>query len=113
MADNTIQLRCLIIITDRGLANEICDFIKDYAHFQSIFLAKGTATNEIRTALGILEPEKEISLCFTEKRNVEKIFTMIDENFELSKKHKGIAITIPVCAVDGLTSLKILTGQSN
>ena len=113
MSENAIHLRCLIIIANRGLANEICDHIKDYAHFQSITLARGTATSEIRLALGALEPEKEVAFCFVEKENVQHVFEMIDEKFELSKTHNGIALTVPVSSVGGMTAIKILTGKGN
>lgn len=113
MAHNEMQLRCLIIIANRGLANEICDFVKNYAHFQSIILARGTATSEIRTALGISEPEKDIAFCFIEKHNVNYVFKLIDEEFQFSRKHNGIALTIPVSSVGGVTSIKVLTGQGN
>lgn len=111
MGNNGMQLRCLIIIANRGLANDICDFVKNYAHFQSIILARGTATSEIRSALGISEPEKDIAFCFIEKHHVNYVFKLIDEEFQFSKKHNGIALTIPVSSVDGVTSIKVLTGK--
>jgi len=108
-----IQLRCLLIIANRGLGNAITELVKDYAHFQSIILGRGTATSEIRSALGISEPEKDLIFCFIEKHNVAMAFKEIDEHFDFTRKHLGIAMTIPVSSVGGLTSFKILTGTGN
>lgn len=110
---NEIQLRCLLIIANRGLGDAISDQLKDFAHFQSIILGRGTATSEIRSALGISEPEKDLIFCFIERHNVAMAFSVIEENFDFTKKHLGIAMTIPVSSVGGLTSFKILTGTGN
>ena len=111
MNSSQIKLRCLIIIANRGLGDPISNLVKDYAHFQSIILGRGTASSEIKAKLGISEPEKDIIYCFIEEHNVKYIFKLIDENFDFSRKHLGIAMTIPVSSVDGLTSYKILTGK--
>ena len=113
MKVNQIKLRCLIIIANRGLGDPISNLVKDYAHFQSIILGRGTASNEIKSALAISEPEKDIIYCFLEQHNVKYVFKLIEERFELTRKHLGIAMTIPITSVDGLTSFKILTGKNN
>ena len=112
MDPRSIKLRCLIIIANRGLGDPISNLVKDYAHFQSIILGRGTASNEILSALGVSEPEKDIIYCFIEQHNVNYVFKLIEEEFEFTKKHLGIAMSIPVNAVDGITSFKILTGNT-
>ena len=110
MNPKEIKLRCMVIIAERGMGDAITSLVKEYAHFQSIILGRGTANSEIASALAISEPEKDIIYCFIEKHNVEYVYCMLEEQFELKKKHKGIAFTIPVSSVDGYTSFKILTG---
>ena len=99
-----------IIIAERGMGDRISALVKEYAHFQSIILGRGTASSELEAALAISEPEKDIIYCFIEKHNVDYVYFLIEEAFELKKKHKGIAFTIPLSSIDGYTSLKILTG---
>lgn len=113
MDPRSIKLRCLIIIANRGLGDPISKLVKDYAHFQSIILGRGTASSEILSALGVSEPEKDIVYCFIEQHNVKFVFKLIEEEFNFTRKHLGIAMTIPVTSVDGITSFKILTGKSN
>lgn len=113
MVSKEFQLRCLLIIANRGVGNYISDFVKDYAHFQSIILGRGTATSEVRSALGIAEPEKDLIFCFIEKHNVEYVLKQIDDEFNFTKKHLGIALTIPVSSVAGISAFKVLTGTGN
>lgn len=110
MNPKEIKLRCMIIIAERGMGDRISALVKEYAHFQSIILGRGTASSELEAALAISEPEKDIIYCFIEKHNVDYVYFLIEEAFELKKKHKGIAFTIPLSSIDGYTSLKILTG---
>ncbi|MBR4420720.1 MAG: hypothetical protein IKT32_07535 [Clostridia bacterium] len=112
MNPSQIKLRCMIIIAKRGLGDAISNLVKDYAHFQSIILGRGTASSEIKSALGLYEPEKDIVYCFIEQHNVKYVFSLIEENFEFTRKHLGIAMTIPVSSVDGISSFKILTGNN-
>lgn len=107
-----IKLRCMLIVTNRGLGEPISRLVKEYAHFQSIILGRGTASSEIRAALAFNEPEKDIIYCFIEKHNVDFVFNLIEEQFLFTKKHLGIAVTIPITSVDSLTSVKILTGNN-
>lgn len=112
MYSNQIKLKCLIVIANRGLGDPISNLVKDYAHFQSIILGRGTASSEILSALAISETEKDIIYCFIEQHNVKFVFRLIEEEFQFTRKHLGIAMTIPVTSVDGITSLKILTGKN-
>ena len=113
MGANEIKLRCMIIIANRGLGDAISNLVKDYAHFQSIILGRGTASTEIKSALAISEPEKDIIYCFIEQHNVRYVYQLINEHFDFKRKHLGIAMTIHVASVDGLTSFKILTGKKD
>lgn len=112
MPNNDIQLRFLIIISARGTGGKIAKIVKNYAHFQSIALGRGTASSEIMTALGISDHDKDIVMCFIEKHNVPYVFKLLDDKFDFCDNHKGIAMTLPVSAVGGLTTFQILTGNA-
>lgn len=112
MAGNQMKIRFLMIIANRGLGEAIGKLVKDYAHFQSIILGRGTASSEIRAALAINEPEKDIIYCFIEQHNVNYVFRLIEDEFNFTKKHLGIAVTVPITSVDSLVSMKILTGKN-
>lgn len=109
---NQTQLELMIIICNRGFADRIVETLNVLTHFHSIIRANGTAPNDILSALGVGEPEKDMIFCFCEKKNVEMIYDVLDTEFELKAKCRGIALTIPVSAVGGNVTLQILLGKT-
>lgn len=109
---NSTKLELMIIICERDYADKINDAIALFAHFPSIIRSRGTATNEIVSALGIGETEKDMLFCFCEQKNVEHIYSVLNDQFELVAKKHGIAMTIPVSAVGGNVTLQILLGKT-
>ncbi|MGN0819185.1 MAG: hypothetical protein ACI4M6_02160 [Christensenellaceae bacterium] len=107
-----ISLKMLIIISERGYADKICTALDMVAHFPSITRSKGTAPNDILTALGIGEPEKDLLICFCEQKNVSVIYKILDEELNFRQKHLGIAMTVPVSSVAGNVTLQILLGKT-
>ncbi len=107
-----ISLKLLIIISERGYGDKICDSLDMVAHFPSIIRSKGTAPNEILSALGIGEPEKDMLFCFCEEKFVPIIYQTLDKEFNFTQKHLGIAMTIPVSSVGGNVTLQILLGKT-
>lgn len=109
---NQTQLELMMIIVQRGYAEKITEAIEIFAHFPSIIRSRGTAPNEILGALGIGEPEKDLIFVFAEKKNVEMIYEILESDFELRKKQRGIAFTVPVAAVGGNVTLQMLLGKT-
>ncbi|MBQ2718272.1 MAG: hypothetical protein IJF75_06715 [Clostridia bacterium] len=109
---NKTELELLVIIAPRGYSDKITESIEILAHFPAIVRSKGTAPNDILSTLGIGEPEKDLLLSFCERKNVDYIYQMLEEQFELKSKQRGIAFTIPVSAVGGNVTLQILLGKT-
>ena len=109
---NQTQLELMIIIVERGYADKIVDAINLFGHFPSIIRSKGTAPNEILSALGIGEPYKDMIFCFCERKNVGLVYDILNNQFAMQEKKLGIALTIPVSAVGGNVSLQILLGKT-
>ena len=106
-----ILLEFMIIISPRNTADKIIENIKDVATFPSVLHGRGTAPNDIYSALGIGEPEKDVVICFAKKEDVEDIYQRVDTMFT-NKSNKAIAMTIPVSAVGGNLTLQVLLGNT-
>ena len=106
------QLQLVIIIASKNLGNKVCSAISEYGYFPSVLRGRGTAPNSVVAALGLGEPEKDIVFCFAEKRYVEKIYGVLLNDLDFQQKRSGIAMSIPINAVGGELSLKILTGKT-
>lgn len=109
---NQTQLELMMIIVERGYAEKITETVDLFAHFPAIIRSRGTAPNDILGALGIGEPEKDLIFVFCEKKNVEMIYELLESEFELRKRQRGIAFTVPVAAVGGNVTLQILLGKT-
>ena len=108
------KLELMIIIANRnGHTRKLIESISKYATFPSIVRSRGTAPNEIAAALGIGEPEKDLIMCFCEQDNIQKIYSILSEEYGFNKeKRLGIAMTVPVSAVGGNLTLQILLGKT-
>lgn len=106
-----ILLEFMVIISPRNTGNKIIENVKDIVSFPSVLLGRGTAPNDIASALGIGEPEKDVILCFAQKKDVEEVYEIVEEMF-ISKTNKAIAMTVPVSAVGGNLTLQVLLGKT-
>ena len=71
----------------------------------------GSASSELLEYLGIGEPKKSIAIGITGRSNVNKIYSLLNEEICISKKGRGIAFTIPISSMNGLL-YKVCTGQN-
>ena len=107
------ELELVIIIAPRNLGDKVCSAISGYGHYPSVFRGKGTAPNSVLSALGVGEPEKDMIFCFAEKKNVDSIYSVLNDELEFLRKKLGIAMTVPINAVGGELTLKILAGKTD
>ena len=107
-----ILLELMVIISPRNTADKIIENIKDTVCFPQILHGRGTAPNEIASALGIGEPEKDVILCFCQKSEVEMIYDKVRELFPNKKTNGAVGMTIPVSAVGGNLTLQVLLGNT-
>lgn len=109
---NKNLLELMVIIANRGLAERVLSATNKYATFPSIVISRGTADNDVVSALGIGEPEKDMIFCFCENKNVQKIYDILKNELLFKEKRYGIAFTVPVSAVAGNLTLQILLGKT-
>lgn len=104
------RLKMMGIITNRDVTTKIENALSPIGvSFFNVSYGKGTASNETLNILGIGESEKSIIFCFVEQENIEKVFNTLKNDFNFDKPASGIAFTVPLSAVGGPATLKILT----
>ena len=72
-------------------------------------LGRGTANSEILDYLGLGESEKMILLATAGPAEVQQILQSFREQMHFDKPGSGIAFTVPITSVGGMTTLKILS----
>lgn len=102
--DDKYMYRCIIVITEKGLDDEIIDEAKIAgANGATIINARGSAMEEQIKFFGLeINPEKEVIMIISEEDKTDEISQSINKKFNLEKPGHGILFTMPVEDVYGL-----------
>lgn len=105
------QLKLLVIIVDRDKVDKVSESISSQgASFCHICYGKGTAKNDLLNLLGLGETKKGIIFSSVTDHVLKKIYTELKDKYDFEKPGSGISFSIPLTAVGGPASLKILQG---
>ena len=100
----------LVTIADRAL---LTDFVNAYKEegvlVNFISLGHGTASNELRSKLGLESSEKAIFFSCVSQENWNKLKKNLEHNIRIDIPGTGIAFTVPMSSVGGKRELAFLT----
>lgn len=101
-------LRLLFIITDEGTEKKI-DRLFSKMHLPIYYQVRGqgTAKSEILDICGLQGSTRLITVSILPKPVVERVYEKLTKFFQIRKKGKGVAVTVPVTGVQG-SILKLL-----
>ena len=74
------------------------------------FRAQGTAKTEILDICGLDGSTRVITAALIPKSKISEIFEMLEKTFEIRKKGKGIALTLPITGVQA-SMLNLLSAE--
>ncbi|MBE6153940.1 MAG: hypothetical protein E7166_06940 [Firmicutes bacterium] len=106
------KLKLLVTIVDRSKALFYTDLIEQFeVNMQTVVYGKGTAASEMLSYLGLAEIEKAVILSFVKEDNVKEILETLNEKFQKVKNGKGIAYTIPLKSIIGVSIYQFLANS--
>lgn len=107
------MIKLVSVIAAREMEDKVIDAIaKKGGNFVHSVLAKGTATREILNLIGLGSTEKVLLLFSVEEDKIEDVYGVLREEFSFGvKPGKGVAFSIPLTAVGGPVSYRILSGK--
>ena len=73
--------------------------------------AQGTANAEIKSILGLVETDKTVIFSVIREDNAVRALNAIEEKFRTIKNGKGIAYTIPLTSVIGVSIFGFLSNN--
>ena len=73
--------------------------------------AQGTANAEIKSILGLVETDKTVIFSVIREDNATRALNAIEEKFRTIKNGKGIAYTIPLTSVIGVSIFGFLSNN--
>ncbi|MDO4939545.1 MAG: hypothetical protein Q4E54_06255 [Lachnospiraceae bacterium] len=106
------RLEMLVTIVRRKKADYYKDLIASYdVNLQTTILARGTASTEMKEYLGLDNTEKIAIVSIIKKEYADKALADIEEKFKTIKNGKGIAFTVPMSSVIGVSLFAFLSNN--
>ena len=106
-------LKLLITVVDRSKALFYVDLLEDFeVNMQTVIYGRGTADTKMLGYLGLVESDKAVILSVVREDKVKDILETLEEKFEKVKNGKGIAFTVSLKSVIGVSVYSFLSNQS-
>ena len=110
--DGIKKLKLLVTIVDRSKALFYTDLLEQFEiNMQLVIYGKGTADREMLDLLGLVENDKAIILSVIREDNISEVMYTLQEKFEKIKNGKGIAYTIPMKSLIGVSIYQFLSNN--
>ena len=105
------RLKFLMVIVDRNMAPVYSSMLEDYEVNVSLSLyARGSLIGKIPQGLALATPKSVIVATVREDR-VDELLSYLEDKFSTLKGGKGIAFTVPVSSLIGVSSYQFLSNQ--
>ena len=109
---NIKKLKVLITIVNRSKALFYTDLLEQYdVNMQMTLYGNGTANSEMLGFLGLVETEKAVILSIVREDKIKDIKMVLAEKFDKVKDGKGIAYTIPMQSIIGVSIYQFLANN--
>lgn len=106
------KLKVLITIVNRSKALFYLDLLEQYeVNMQMVLYGNGTANSEMLGLLGLVETEKAVILSIVREDKIKEISEVLKEKFNKVKDGKGIAYTIPMKSLIGVSIYQFLANN--
>ena len=109
---NVKKLKMLITVVDRSKTLFYLDLLEQFeVNVQMVLYGKGTANSEMLNLLGLVESDKSIILSYIKEDRVKDALETLNEKFIKVKNGKGIAYTIPLDSIIGVSMYQLLSND--
>ena len=109
---NVKKLKMLITVVDRSKTLFYLDLLEQFeVNVQMVLYGKGTANSEMLNLLGLVESDKSIILSYIKENRVKDALETLNEKFQKVKNGKGIACTISLDSIIGVSMYQLLSND--
>lgn len=110
--DNIKKLKLLVTIVNRSKALYFSDLLEQFEiNMQMVVYGHGTANSEMLSYLGLAESDKAVIISCIREDNIKKASEVLAEKFEKIKDGKGVAFTIPLKSIIGVSIYQFLSNN--
>ncbi len=100
-----MDYEAIVVIVERGKANAIVKQVTEAgAHGATIAYGRGSGEQVFSFFRSLqVESSKEIILIISPKEKLETLYNVVVEAANVREKGKGIAFTVPICNLTGMS----------
>lgn len=108
------KLKLLVTVVDRTKTLFYTDLLEEFeVNMQTVIYGTGTADEALLNYLGFANSDKAVILSFVREDKIKSILETLAEKFEKVKNGKGIAFTIPLKSIIGVSIYQFLSNNRN
>ena len=98
------KLKLLITVVNREKVELFTDLLQAFEiNMQMVFSARGTASSEILNLMGLEESGKSVIFSIIREDKAPAALRMLEEKFATIRRGKGIAYTVPLSGMIGVS----------
>ena len=106
------KVKMLITVIDRSKTLFYLDLLEQFeVNAQMVLYGKGTANSEMLDLLGLVESDKSVILSYIKEDRVKDALETLNEKFHKVKNGKGIACTISLDSIIGVSMYQLLAND--
>ena len=106
------KLKLLITVVDRSKTLFFVDLLEQFeVNVQMVLYGKGTANSQMLDLLGLAETEKSVIISYIREDRVKEAIETLDEKFHKVKNGKGIAYTVSLDSIIGVSMYQLLSND--
>lgn len=103
------KIKILVTIIDRKKVDFYLSALEGHnVNMQTVLYGKGTASSEILSYLGLNQTDKAVILSVIQEDKTKEILNAYEDKYFKTKNGKGIAFTIPIKSIIGVSIYKFL-----
>jgi len=108
------KVKLLVTITQRGKSNFYVDLLEQFdVNLQMVLRGRGTAPKELSPLWGMDLKDRDIILSFVTEDKSQKILKKLSEKFSQIKQGNGIAFTLPIKSMIGVSLYQFMINNRN
>ena len=108
------KLKILITIVDRSKTDFYLDILEGYeVNMQTVIYGRGTAPSDIVSMLGIVQNDKVVIVSVVQEEKIKEILVAYEDKYFKTKNGKGVAFTIPITSLIGVSIYQFLSNSSD
>ncbi len=109
---NLPKLKVLVTIVDRSKTLLYLDLLEQYeVNVQMVSYGRGTANSQMMDLLGLVESDKSVIISWIREDKIKETLEALNEKFSKVKNGKGVAYTIPLDSIIGVSAYQLLSND--